>query len=33
LYDVAKLKVKDEWLGMFEEVKAELKDWGLPFRY
>jgi len=33
LYDIQKLKVKDEWLGMFEEVKAELKDWGVPFRY
>jgi len=24
---------KDEWLGMFEKVKSELKDWGVHFRY
>jgi len=24
---------KDEWLGMFEEVKSELKNWGVHFRY
>jgi hypothetical protein len=33
LYDIDKLKVKDEWLGMFEEVKADLKSWGVPYRY
>jgi len=24
---------KDEWLGMFEKVKSELKDWGVHFQY
>ena len=33
LYDFKKLKVGDEWLGMFEEVKAEIKSWGMPYRY
>jgi len=33
LYDVEKLKVKEEWLAKFEEVKEQLKDWGVPFRY
>lgn len=33
LYDLDKLKPTDEWLGMFEEVKNQLKAWGMPFRY
>ncbi|MGD9046105.1 MAG: monomethylamine:corrinoid methyltransferase [Desulfobacterales bacterium] len=33
LYDFEKLTPKEEWLSMFEEVKAELKDWGVPFKY
>lgn len=32
LYDIEKLKPGDEWLGMFESVKAELKGLGMPFR-
>ena len=32
LYDFERLKPKDEWLGMFEEVKAELKSRGVPYR-
>ena len=33
LYDFEKLKPNDEWLDMFETVKNQLKDWGIPFRY
>ncbi len=33
LYDFKKLIVGDEWLSMFEKVKAELKPWGVPFKY
>ncbi len=33
LYDLGRLKVNDEWLGMFETVKAELQSWGVPFKY
>jgi methylamine--corrinoid protein Co-methyltransferase len=33
LYDVNKLKPKEEWLAIFEEVKADLKAWGVPYRY
>ena len=33
LYDINKLMDKDEWLGMFEEVKSELKDWVVHFHY
>jgi hypothetical protein len=32
LYDISRLKVGEEWLGMFESVKAQLKAWGVPFR-
>ncbi len=32
LYDFEQLKPKDEWLAMFENVKAELKNLGMPFR-
>ena len=32
LYDLARLQPKDEWLEIFETVKAELRDQGLPFR-
>ncbi len=32
LYDIEKLKVKEEWLAKFKEVKAQLKDWGMPYR-
>jgi methylamine--corrinoid protein Co-methyltransferase len=32
LYDIKRLKPTDEWLGMFESVKAELKGRGVPYR-
>jgi hypothetical protein len=32
LYDIDVLKPKDEWLGAFDTVKAELKGWGVPLR-
>ncbi len=32
LYDLARLQPSDEWLGMYESVKAELKERGMPFR-
>jgi methylamine---corrinoid protein Co-methyltransferase len=33
LYDVEKSKPLAEWLGMFEEVKKEVRGWGVPFLY
>ena len=33
LYDLERLKPKEEWLEIFEVVKSELKDWGVPFQY
>ena len=30
VYDVATVQPKDEWLRMYEEVKSEAIDWGLP---
>lgn len=33
LYDFERLTPRDEWLEKFEAVKAELRDWGIPFRY
>jgi methylamine--corrinoid protein Co-methyltransferase len=33
LYDVDKLKPKDEWIGTFEEVKKDLAGRGVPFLY
>ncbi len=33
LYDLDKLQPHDDWLDMFEEVKADLKENGVPFRY
>ena len=32
LYDVARLQPSEEWLGMFESVKGQLKEWGIPLR-
>ena len=32
LYDMATMKVTDEWLGKYETVKDQLKEWGLPIR-
>lgn len=32
LYDFERLQPHDEWLDMFEEVKADLKTYGIPFR-
>jgi methylamine--corrinoid protein Co-methyltransferase len=32
LYDFARLKPKDEWVEMFEKVKAELRAQGMPYR-
>jgi methylamine---corrinoid protein Co-methyltransferase len=32
LYDMEQLKPKDEWLKLYESVKAELKEWGAPLR-
>lgn len=33
LYDVNLNKPTQEWLGIFEEVKAEARSWGVPFLY
>lgn len=33
LYDIERLKPKAEWIEKFEEVKADLRDWGMPFNY
>jgi methylamine---corrinoid protein Co-methyltransferase len=33
LYDVKRLKPHDEWLQMFEEVKKDLTDWGVPYKF
>ena len=33
LYDFEKLTPKQEWVSMFEEVKAALKDRGVAFKY
>jgi methylamine--corrinoid protein Co-methyltransferase len=33
LYDIKRLKPTDEWQAMFEAVKIQLKEWGVPFRY
>jgi len=33
LYNINKLQVNDDWLGMFCEVKSQLKSWGVPYRY
>jgi methylamine--corrinoid protein Co-methyltransferase len=32
LYDVDRLVPRDEWWGMYEDVKGQLKEWGVPFR-
>lgn len=32
LYDFEQFKPKDEWLALFEEVRAELRQWGVPLR-
>lgn len=32
LYDLPRMKVTDEWLGKYETVKTQLKEWGLPIR-
>jgi len=33
LYNFEKLTPNDEWLDMFEKVKLQLREWGVPFRY
>ncbi len=32
LYDFAQFRPNEEWLAMYEEVKADLKSWGVPLR-
>jgi methylamine--corrinoid protein Co-methyltransferase len=30
-YDVAKIKPSSEWLGIYDKVKEDLKDFGIDF--
>lgn len=32
LYDFEQLKPREEWWGMYEAAKAQLREWGVPFR-
>jgi methylamine--corrinoid protein Co-methyltransferase len=30
LYDMSTMTITDEWIGMYDHVKAQLQEWGLP---
>ncbi|MDJ0924182.1 MAG: monomethylamine:corrinoid methyltransferase [Acidimicrobiia bacterium] len=32
LYDVARVRPRDEWLGIYDKVKEEVASWGVDFR-